>query len=166
MLVRRDGWTRWVAAGGYLARSGSRPRVSPGDEVHVYRPRDSVDAANGFYFSFGETVQGDHDASDVIRDYIATTAAGAVRATDSLSTRLNRLRVPFSMKSLDRPEAYWRADATVLYVPWWNLRLVLHEVEAFRIAAPDDVRDVTPLFTRRVAPGVAVAEDPADGSSF
>ena len=70
------------------------------------------------------------------------------------------------MKTLSDPRAYRRADAGVLYLGKRHYSAARAEIVATYCKLGDRIRPATPLLTKRLAPGLAVAEDPGDGVSF
>ena len=100
------------------------------------------------------------------RFYWHLTAQAAAPWIAELTRRFNAATVPFEAKVLSDPATYWRADAGVLYVDdaWreeaFALLPDLHQAVSARL------RGTTPMFTRRLARGLAMAEDPGDGRSF
>jgi hypothetical protein len=86
--------------------------------------------------------------------------------TSSLTENLNRLQVPFRFKTGIESHSYGRLDAAVLYV-----HKRFYPITA-RLLAPvyDRVRGEllpgTPIFTKPLAPGLGLAEDPGTGESF
>jgi hypothetical protein len=61
---------------------------------------------------------------------------------------------------------YLRADAAVLYVAKKDLPRVMAIVPVVHAAMVRHLRASTPFFTKRLARGLGVAEDPGDGRSF
>jgi hypothetical protein len=141
-----------------LAATG---RVRIGKELREMLP--------GFYMALGEADRPSRASGQprtMTRFYWHLTAQAAVLWLAELTRRFNAAAVPFEAKVLSDPGAYWRADAGVLYIDdaWRDKALALlpdlHRTLFRRL------RPATPMFTRRLAPGLAMAEDPGDGQSF
>jgi hypothetical protein len=123
----------------------------------------------GFY-----TILGDADQPDgygevpvrVIRFYWHLTSSAAPLWIRELTQRFNAVGVAFRAKVHSRPTAYFRADAGVLYVTLADLSTVMTLVDGLYEAVSTHLRPATPMFTKRLAPGLAVAEDPGGGKSF
>jgi hypothetical protein len=103
----------------------------------------------------------------MIRFYFNVGPNGAPHVLRWLSTRLNVFDVPFRFKALTARSAYTRLDAALLYVAGLHYPITaqllgdgLEEALAPHLAAG------TPVFTRRLAPGLGFAEDPGHGQSF
>lgn len=166
VVARRHGATRFLWPGEFLSHAGPGMPPRAGGAVSVWVPRDSATVQPGFYFAFGETPGDPLDDAGLVRFYWAVRDTGAAALLRALVGALNRFGVPFRFKCLSRRSAYPRTDAAVLYAGRRyfhlaaELALELHGGLAAHLGAE------TPLFTRRLAPGLAFAEDPATGESF
>jgi len=101
-----------------------------------------------------------------IRVYWSLCAAGGAPFTRHLPRELISAGVPFQAKLMDDPQAFRRADSAVCYLPpgaWDAARPALERAHAHLLPW---LRPATPLFALRLAPGVAVAEDPGGEDSF
>jgi hypothetical protein len=94
------------------------------------------------------------------------TPQGAVRFIDSATRCLCDAGVPFHLKALSQATDYRRADAAVLYLPKGRLADTWEHLERIREGLAGMLSPETPSFTKVLAPGVGLAEDPGDGSSF
>ncbi len=77
---------------------------------------------------------------------------------------LNRFQVPFHIKFPVKGSSYGRRDAVVLYSHSWYYAITAMVLESVYADIAVHLRPETPLFTKELAPGLAVAEDP--GESF
>jgi hypothetical protein len=172
----QEGWTvheRPTESGPVevLHRSGARRFVGD-DELRVEGggalirlPSSSASAQPGFFHISGSR---DHGMSETgtVRFYWNCSLAASVPIVRQLTTRLAALDVPFHFKIVDDPQLFMRADNTVLYVPTDVVADVLPAVVATYGELGRYLRSRVPLFTRELAPGLAVAEDPGNGDSF
>jgi hypothetical protein len=124
----------------------------------------------GFYVAIGngdaEPAARDLEPGPLLRLYWHLTPEAAVPYLAAMTTALNALGMPFRTKVLSDPATYVRADAGVLYIErrhFGRIRDAVREVHG-RVAAA--LRPEVPLFTRALAPGLGVAEDPGNGLSF
>ena len=101
-----------------------------------------------------------------MRFYWHLTADGAVSWIRELSERFNTAGVAFHAKALSDPATYMRADAGVLYVDRRNIARAMDLLPDLHAAVGPQLRRTAPMFSKRLAPGLAVAEDPGDGRSF
>jgi hypothetical protein len=101
-----------------------------------------------------------------IRVYWSLCAAGAAPFAHHVPRALRAAGVPFQAKLMDDPQAFRRADSAVCYLPadaWDAARPALERAHADLLPW---LRPTTPLFASRLAPGLAVAEDPGGEDSF
>jgi hypothetical protein len=120
----------------------------------------------GFHFTLGDATPDPADAASTLRLYFHSTHVGAPLLVETFARLLNRRQVPFRIKCLGHPASYQRVDAVVLYVArrhFSHVAAILAESGASLTAL---LRPAVPLFTRRLMPGVGLAEDPATGESF
>jgi hypothetical protein len=143
------------------ANSGRERRLSG-----VLRPRESRRLDEIFYFAFGETPGLQEDGSRIVRLYWNVGRAGAPRLVAVLTRRLNRFRLPFQLKCLNRPRQFERLDACVLFVQRRHFRPVAELIAGSWPELAPELGLRTPLFTKRLAPGLGLAEEPGVGESF
>jgi len=123
----------------------------------------------GYYVAYGNADRGRDEglnAVDVVRFYWHLTAEGARRWMRELTARFNSAGVPFQAKVLNDPAAYMRADAGVLYVERTHAGRAMTLLPELHQVTQSGLRDTTPMLTKRLAPGLAAADDPGDGRSF
>ncbi len=167
ILAKRYDARRFLWPGEFVSRDGPGIQPRPGLQVSVFLPRESATMQPGFHFVFGEAVADQGDELDLVRLYWNVTADGAPVLTNALTTALNRFAVPFRFKTLSHRAAYGRTDSAVLYVSRRYFRIAAElVVEAVLPALAGVLGSGTPLFSKRLAPGVGLAEDPRSGESF
>jgi hypothetical protein len=103
---------------------------------------------------------------DMVRFYWHLTSAVSREWMRELTVRFNTANVPFQAKVLNDPAAYVRADAGVLYVERKDAAQTMALLPALHRVTRAGLRDTTPMLTKRLAPGLSVADDPGDGRSF
>uniref|UniRef100_Q01SQ5 Lanthionine synthetase C family protein n=1 Tax=Solibacter usitatus (strain Ellin6076) TaxID=234267 RepID=Q01SQ5_SOLUE len=100
------------------------------------------------------------------RVYWNLNPTGAAEFVAAATHNLNRLRIPFRLKLLAEPRHYdLRLDRAIVYV---NLRAAKARealAETYRQIS-HHLSEGVPAMTCTIAPGLAVAEDPGDGTSF
>jgi hypothetical protein len=152
-------------------RDGVQPHTGP---VHSGRPcrvligKEFRNLLPGFYMAIGDGNSRHVRVGrwPLIRLYWHLMPETAVPFMATLTEHLSGAGVPFRAKVLNAPHAYHRADAGVLYLerPWYRrstalLARIYREIQA-------GLRREVPLFTRLLAAGLAMAEDPVNGMSF
>ena len=105
-------------------------------------------------------------SADLVRVYLACAPHTTLHAVATVTAQARTWSRPWLLSSRALGQAVPTPDATVLYVPADALD-DLHEPMARLV---DELRPflagVVPLLTLRVARGVALAQNPVDGSSF
>ncbi|HSG40641.1 MAG TPA: T3SS effector HopA1 family protein [Thermoanaerobaculia bacterium] len=164
VAVVKDDVTFWVRPEGLRTQSG---RTAPGDYCRVRVGKELRSLVPGFYVAIGDgEAEGGDRPGPLLRLYWHLTAGAAVPYMAAATSVLNGLGVPFRTKVLADPAAYLRADAGVLYVErrhFPRIRPALREIHA---AVAAGLRPEVPMFTRPLAAGLGVAEDPGHGMSF
>lgn len=169
-----DGWSlvREEADGRALVRSGARTRPVHKSELRAFgtdysirRRREDLELQPGYYYSFGETLADHYDEHVTTRIYLNLTARSAARWLGAVTRLLNHYSVPFQFKVLRHAESYARIDSGILYVPRRYGALTASLLLPLSRAL-GGLGARTPLFTRRLGPGIALADGPPGGESF
>jgi hypothetical protein len=133
-----------------------------GNLVAIRMPKNLVQ--NGFYMAVGNA---GHDSrsqlkgnSVIVRVYFHLTPEGAVAVMADLMQQLNEIEIPFSFKVLYNPTDYQRYDSGVLYFDRDYYPLVRQVLEKVYLNNQQYFQPQVPLFTKQIAPGLAVAEEP------
>jgi hypothetical protein len=165
IAVSKDGLTFWVPpeglrAAGDRAEPGAPCRVRIGKEIRNLMP--------GFYVAVGDAegddLDADHGPRDpLVRYYWHLTPGAAAPLLAATTAALNALGVPFRIKVLSDSGAYRRADAGVLYLRRRYVHRAGPAVASVHEAVADGLLPEIPMFTKRLAPGLGLAEDVPDG---
>jgi hypothetical protein len=161
VIAESEGVRFWIASDQFRA---ARTPVQPGDRVQVRVPSDYRQLVPGFYMATGDA--DDSDDSPIVRIYWNISARGALPLMGHITQELNRARLPFRFKAPLDPRDYGRSDAAVLYLPIAHFASAMPILARITAAVRPLMGAETSLFSRRCEPGVALAEDPGDGSSF
>ena len=148
------------------AAPGAQAPLQNGAFVNVYLAKEMRTFQDGFYIVLGEQVQPWYEQVTLVRLYWHVDPFGAETLVRELTRRFNRFQVPFRFKCLSYRELYDRYDSAVLFVGrrQWDITVLL--VQELYGKVKDNLAPETPLFTKRIAPGLALAEDPGNGESF
>jgi len=165
VAVSRDAVTFWTGSEGVRTTRGA-PRE--GDFCRVQVAKELRHLLTGFYCAIGDGAgpAGGDETDRLVRVYWHLTAAIAADYMSAATTLLNRARIPFRTKVLSDPATYGRADAGVLYLERRHFAAARPAVAALQRRFAGALRPEVPMFTRALAPGVGVAEDPGGGQSF
>jgi hypothetical protein len=159
--VVRDGLAVYARA--EELRAG--PAAGPGDRgVTLALPKELLGVSPGSYVALGD--RGLDPREPVLRIYWNVRASGAAALVSAVTGLLNRRAIPFRLKVASDPEGFGRCDAAVLYVRLRDARRLAPLVARIRGRVAPYLRPLTPVFAARVAPGVAVAEQPRGAESF
>ncbi|MBE8999595.1 MULTISPECIES: T3SS effector HopA1 family protein [unclassified Nostoc] len=128
-----------------------------GDSVAIKMPKNLVQ--NGFYMAVANAAMA-RNYQTLVRVYFNLTPEGSVAVMNDLTTQLNAIPIAFSFKALYNPSEYGRYDSAVLYFDKKDYELVRPVIE--RVYKENQVyfQEQVPLFTKFIAPGLAIAEEP------
>ena len=130
--------------------------ASVGNLVAIRMPRNLVQ--NGFYMAVSDAGPDTHPQT--VRVYFNLTPEGAVAVMESLTRQLNQIRIPFAFKVLYNPSDYGRYDSGVLYFEKSNYEAIRQVLKSVYTEKRSHFRTEVPLFTKLLAPGLALAEEP------
>lgn len=155
LAVQRDGLTL------YVERDALQIPVSVGDLVGIKMPKNLVQS--GFYMAVADAGASQHHPKPdqtLVRVYFNLTPDGAVAVMDTLTTQLNAISLPFTFKALYNPSDYQRYDSAVLYFDKNEYERVYPILEMLYTEHQGHFQEQVPLFTKPIAPGLAIAEEP------
>ncbi|BAU13084.1 hypothetical protein LEP3755_36210 [Leptolyngbya sp. NIES-3755] len=130
--------------------------ICVGDAIAIRLPRNLVQ--NGFYMAIGNA--GQHRDESIVRVYFNLTAEGAVCVMKTLTERLNAATLPFAFKALYNPSDYHRYDAAVLYFDQARYSEIQPILRDIYLEHQAHFGEAIPLFTKQLAPGLGLAEEP------
>lgn len=164
-LRAEDGDDAVVESGGLTltARSGEW-RHADDESVDVRYPKELLRLSPGFYMALGDLAL--DPSSELLRLYWNLTAAGAVAFVEAATRIVNEGALPARLKVANDPAMYERCDAGVVYVDRSRAADALRAAEELYAVAAPHLAAPVPALTRRLAPGLGLAEDPGGGQSF
>lgn len=163
IAVRRGRVTYWASPEEVRAET-ERDNGDLRCRVRVAKERRGIQP--GFYFALGDAEEATTLQPHQLRLYWHLRPGAGVELVRIATRRLNEARRPFKLKVLTHPATYRRADAGVLYLRPDTFDETLGEIAEIYHALRDGLRPEVPRLTRPLAPGLGVAEGPADGGSF
>jgi len=166
MIAHRGDADRMLSPGEFLNVSAPGMLPAPGMPVRVYLSRESRAMQPGFYFAFGETPFHAADELSIVRFYWNISAEGSPQLLEQASGELNRWQVPFRIKVVSHRGMFQRLDSAVLYTPRRCASIAYELCSEIRERLKPGLLFDTPLFTKRLAAGLAFAEDPGTQESF
>lgn len=160
IVVKQDELTLYIEPAKHLLSTEQSPSV--GDFVAIRMPRNLVQ--NGFYMAVSNVGAHHQTNSDlkpqIVRFYFHLSPEGAVAVMNSLTRQLNDLNIPFAFKALYNPSDYLRYDSAVLYFEKSQYEIVSSVLQKVYQQNQAHFRSEVPLFTKLMAPGLALAEEP------
>lgn len=163
-IVERAGLRLWVCAEEMAHEGEGAP--AEGAEVSVLLAADAPYFSPGYYLALGDRSLHPHLSRVLDRFYVHLRRDGAERFMRRATARLNRLGIAFRLKIADDPDGFDRCDTAVFAFQRADRARSLPEVMDLCAALAGDIDPGIPALTRRLAAGVAFAEDPGGGQSF
>lgn len=160
LVVTKGGLTLHANLENHLSVEDRNSNI--GDMVAIRLPKNRVQ--NGFYMAVGDAgarqSHGQERKDVTVRIYFNLNAEGAIAIMSSLTTQLNSLAIPFSFKALYNSADYGRHDSAVLYFDSRHYEVIKQVLETIYRQHQDHFQPEIPLFTKHLAPGLALAEEP------
>jgi hypothetical protein len=160
LAVKKGGLTLHIDRERHLSLDQQSAGV--GDTVTIRKPRNLVQ--NGFYMAVGN--QGSDGRGNaqgnfaIARVYFNLSPEGALAVMNGLTRQLNEITIPFSFKALYNPSEYDRYDSAVLYFDKSNYQAVRQVLQSVYAENQLHFQREVPLFTKLLAPGLGLAEEP------
>lgn len=163
VVARSAGRSRLAKAGEYRLEESHDPEARP--RLSLHRRRDDVTLQADYYYAYGESLGDRYEELVDARLYLNVESGSAIDWTRRTTTLLNAYGVPFTFKILRHAAGYERVDTCIVYLPRRHAGFVAALI-ADAAQAAGGLRPATPVFARRIAPGIALADNPAGGTSF
>jgi hypothetical protein len=165
ITVARDGVRVWVRREETYADAEDIP--SPGQLRAVRFPKELLKLSPGFYVALGNEGLVFEPGRLLVRFYWNLRAQAAPTLIKAATQLLNDDQIAFRLKVVNDPANYDRCDAGVLYVQRTDYEHVVPVVRRILIELGANLKKATPVFTKALAPGLGLAEEPAvSGNSF
>jgi hypothetical protein len=133
-----------------------------GDSVAIRMPKNLVQ--NGFYMAVSnagpDNRSNPNSHRGIVRIYFNLSHEGTIAIMESLTRQLNDITIPFTFKVLYNPSDYGRYDSGVLYFERSHYEAVRQVLRSVYAENQLHFRTEVPLFTKLLAPGLALAEEP------
>ncbi len=157
LVVKNGGLRFYIQRERHLRATDRQANV--GETVAIRLPKNRLQ--NEFYVAIGNLGFNSPSTTDtLVRIYFNLTPEGAVVVMESLTRRLNQAGILFSFKVLYNPQQYHRFDAGVLYFDKVDYKAVSLILAAIYMECRSYFVPEVPLFTKQLAAGMSVAEEP------
>lgn len=165
VCTEKDGRIKIWQPGQYIFE-GAPASVKNGDMIEVLMKRDSISLQSGFYYVFGNFVADEWCENNSVRLYMNVSAKGAANVVELLTRTFYARKFPFLFKCLNIPADYTRRDSAVLYLGKRYAHMAISLLSGIYSQLLPHLRPGTPMLTKTLAPGIALAEDPDNSDSF
>ncbi|CEJ45286.1 T3SS effector HopA1 family protein [Umezakia ovalisporum] len=160
MAVTKGGLTVYVEPDCHLKSNEKSAKV--GESVAIWMPKNRLQ--KGCYLAVsnvGQGKQGNPDADlGTVRIYFNFTSSGAIACMNRLTQQLNASNIAFTFQVLYNPAAYRRYDSGILYFECQDYPAIRKILQAIYTEYQSHFQAETPLFTKFLAPGLSLAEEP------
>ncbi|VEP16156.1 conserved hypothetical protein [Hyella patelloides LEGE 07179] len=159
ILAQKNGLTLHIDLKRHLFSSSKSHRK--GDTVAIRLPHNRIEAE--FYVAVGDAGIINEDAP-IISIYFNVDPQGAIALTKNLTQQFNIQKIAFEFSVLINPEDYYRFDATYLRIErkhYPKIQAILTEIYQ---QTRSHFQSQIPLFTKRLAAGIGLAEEPINES--
>jgi hypothetical protein len=160
IAVTKNDLTLYVEPECYL--KSSKKSVKPGDLIAIWMPKNRLH--NGCYVAVSNLGQERKITSEanlgVGRIYFNFTPLGAIVLMDTLTQKLNNANIPFSFEVLYNPGSYGRYDAGTLHFERQDYPVIHKILQAAYTQHQSYFHPEIPLFTKFLAPGLSLSEEP------
>jgi hypothetical protein len=166
ILAQKGNNRRSVWPGQFLSKDGPASMPRPGAEISIFYAKESRSLQSGFYYAFSEAAEDETRGFGLTRLYWNVSSDGAAQLVGSITSRLNRFHVPFRLKCATARSQFDRTDVAVVYLTKRFFRIAADLMLDVHPAIADFLNEDVPLFSKKIAKGLSVAEDPGTGESF
>lgn len=158
LAVIKGGLTMYVDSNHIYKKT---PAPKRGDYISIWLPKNRLQ--NGYYIAVsncGQPEYGLFTDCRLSRIYFNITEAGAVPLIDSLTIALNEEKIPFSYHVLCHPAGFGRYDSCILEFQKQDYLIIRKILQTVYSQHQSYFLPEIPLFTKFLAPGLGVAEQP------
>jgi HopA1 effector protein family len=164
VTVRRNGLVLWVRLEDCLFEKSNS--IERGTTVGIRMPKELRSISPGYYMALSNRGTDATDTEPLIRLYWNLRSAGAVEFVRGVTRLLNEGELFFRLKVLSDPASYNRCDAAVIYFYRRDHHQIMTKLYQVYDEMVDRLKSNVPMFAKRLAPGVGLAEDPGTAESF
>ncbi|HJS64665.1 MAG TPA: T3SS effector HopA1 family protein [Nitrososphaeraceae archaeon] len=162
IAIKKNDLIIWVMP--YQFATQNSKQICVGDKGYAAMVKEYRELLPGFYMANGNISM--NYESLVVRIYWNITSDGAVSLVKYLTTELNNKNIPFQFKILKDENLYTRADAGVLYIDKNDVKKASKSLSVIYDNIKSFLKPSVPLFAKKLASGISLAEDPSNSESF
>ena len=135
-------------------------------QAQVRVPKDLMGFSPGLYVALADTPWPPGPPDELVALCWSITAFGAVTLVKRLTFALNRAELAFRIELLGNPARYERGAGATLLLARADFAAAAKLLRPLLRALGPYLADAAPAFTKPLARGLAVAEEPANGLRF
>jgi hypothetical protein len=154
--VRKDGLTIHISGERHL-HSSDEP-VAIGDEVAIHLPSNRIE--QGCYVALSNAGPVDSYREQIVNIYFNLKSEDLGLLMETLTIALNALSIPFTLKVPYDPKDCDRPDTGILRIHKTDRATVFPALQTLYPSLQPSFRPAVPLFTKCLAPGLALSEQP------
>lgn len=159
IIASRYSRTQKFFPGQYIAEADRIP-IREGTKISVIHRVKSRTQQPGFFFFFGRSSLDLCELPPMVRVYWNAQRDRAADLVGTVTGALNAYEIAFNFKITTRASDFSRRDCAVLYLPRRMYRVATLALAPEIPHLTSMLHGSEPLFTRRLAPGIGLAEDP------
>lgn len=163
IIVYKDGLLFRLRQNKFLSKGN---KIIVGTKGSVKISKEFFNLSPGFYTAIGDEPLKRNKDSLIVRVYWNIICGRAPHLMSILTTQLNKERIPFTLKVLNSPQNYPRSDAAVLYLEKEHFNTSKRLLSTIYNTIRTSLFPQTSFFSKRIAKGLALAEDPKGKESF
>ncbi len=159
LIVNRHSSRKLLYPGDYQLAGSAATGLLTGRSLRIIQRNDSTASNPGYWSSFSSSWQ--QSESAIYRLYWNVDYAGAIALTRSISEILSD-NIAWSFKVPIERDGYNRADTVVLYLLNGSFTALQPALKKIWLSVNNLLLDRTPRMARKLATGLALAENPLD----
>ncbi|KST62043.1 T3SS effector HopA1 family protein [Mastigocoleus testarum] len=160
IAVEKKGIIFYIQSDSYLRLEKQSTTV--GDMFSVYTPPGRI--LHKYYMAFGDVASFYENSPAFI--YFNFNSEGAAAVMRNLTQKFNYLQIPFCFKVLHNPSNYGQYDSGCLRIDRDSYPVVRPVLQNVYEENASDFNTKIPIFTKMLAPGLALAENPEPEYEF
>jgi len=164
VVVHRDGLDLWVKPEECVPTDGDEDSTE--ETIGLWFPKEHLTFSPGFYLALSDATSSKLHTDRILRLYWNLRGDGAAPFIGATTTILNQAGVAFKAKVLRSPGQFSRCDAGVLYLQRSDYLRHSNLIASIHTRVAPWLSRRNPVFTKPLAPGLALAEDTGTGRSF
>jgi hypothetical protein len=164
IVVTRGAEELYVQRTDYVNLTRLAAPVRAGDTVAVTTRRDSDAPQEGWWYTWGSAAP--PPGPPMLRVYWNCGPEPVAEVVRAITAVLEEKGLPYMLKCPSDAALFGRCDSLVLYVTQDVWKSAMDGLRAAHRQVEKSLGPDVPRLAMRLGPGVAIAEDPADGRSF